>query len=67
MFQKADCRCSTYRRQVKTMEMSSDDDNNSILVFAATKRSPKASGTVMAGIEKDLTPEEVWDTMPRLA
>ena len=46
-------------RQVKTMAMSYDDDNNSILVNAAMNESADVFGAVLSGIEKYLSPQEV--------
>ena len=43
------------------MEMSFDDDNNSVLGYAARNKNPDVFGAVMSGIEKDLTPQEVRD------
>ena len=41
------------------MAMSYDDDNNSILVDAATNKNEDVIGAVLSGIEKDLSPQEV--------
>ena len=46
-------------RQVKTMVMSYDDDNNSILDNAAMNWNADVFGAVVSGIEKDLSPQEV--------
>ena len=48
-------------RQVKTMAMSHDDDNESIFHYTASNKSPNVLGAVMSGIEKDITPQEVWN------
>ena len=48
-------------RQVKTIEMSYDDDNDSVLAHAAANKSPDVFGAVMSGIENDVTPQEVWN------
>ncbi|CAN0475656.1 unnamed protein product, partial [Ascophyllum nodosum] len=45
--------------QVKTMEMSYDDDNDSVLAHAAANKSPDVFGAVMSGIENDVTPQEL--------
>ncbi|CAN0208686.1 unnamed protein product, partial [Ascophyllum nodosum] len=37
--------------QVKTMQMSYDDDNDSVLAHAAANKSPDVFGAVMSGIE----------------
>ena len=64
MFKEADCRCSTFcmilsPRQVKTMQMSCDDDKDFVLALAARNKSPDVFGAVMSGMEKDVTPQEV--------
>ena len=41
------------------MEMSGDDDKNSVLALAARNKSPDVFGAVMSGIENDVTPQEV--------
>ena len=46
-------------RQVKTMQMSCDDDKNSVLVFAVINESPDVFEAVMSGMENDVTPQEV--------
>ena len=46
-------------RQVKTMQMSFDDDKNSVLALAAINKSPDVFGAVMSGMENDATPQEV--------
>ena len=46
-------------RQVKTMQMSFDDDKNSVLALAALNKSPDVFGAVMSGMENDATPQEV--------
>ena len=46
-------------RQVKTMQMSCDDDKDSVLIFAARNNSPDVFGAVMSAIENDVTPQEV--------
>ena len=62
-----DCHCSTCLCdifviwQVKTLEMSKDDVNNSVLVSAATNKNPNVFEAVLSGVEKDLTPQEVRD------
>ena len=43
------------------MAMSQDDCNESIFHNAASNKSPNMLGAVMAGIEKDITPQEVWN------
>ena len=48
-----------HTRQVRIIEMSYDDDNNSVVVFAGTDKSPDMFEAVLSGIEKDLTPQEV--------
>ena len=48
-------------RQVKTMQMSYDDDNDSVLAHAAANKSLDVFGAVMYGIENDVTPQEVWN------
>ena len=47
-------------RQVKTMEMSYDD-NDSVLAHAAANKSPDVFEAVVSGIENDVTPQEVWN------
>ena len=46
-------------RQVKTMQMSCNDDKNSILALATRNKSPDVFGAVMSGMENDVTPQEV--------
>ena len=46
-------------RQVKTMQMSFDDDRNSVFALAARNKSPDVFEAVMSGIESDVTPQEV--------
>ena len=41
------------------MQMSGDDDKNSVLALAARNKSPDVFGAVMSGIENDVTPQEV--------
>ena len=48
-------------RQVKTMQMSCDDDKNSVLALAASNKSPGVFGAVISGMESDVTPQEVRD------
>ena len=48
------------------MEMSYDDENDSVLAHAAANKSPDVFGAVMSGIENDVRPQEVrnnddWD------
>ena len=42
------------------MVMSHDDFKNSIIFIAARNESPNVFELVMSGIEKDITPQEVW-------
>ncbi|CAN0475703.1 unnamed protein product, partial [Ascophyllum nodosum] len=44
--------------QVKTMQMSYDDDRDSVLGCAAINKSPDVFEAVMSGIENDVTPQE---------
>ena len=46
-------------RQVKTLQMSCDDDKNSVLVSAARNKTPDVFGAVISGMENDVTPQEV--------
>ena len=46
-------------RQVKTMQMSCNDDKNSVLAMAAINKSPDVFGAVMSAMENDVTPQEV--------
>ena len=46
-------------RQVKTMQMSCDDNKDSVLILAARNKGPDVFGAVMSGIENDVTPQEV--------
>ena len=46
-------------RQVKTMQMSCNDDKNSVLALAAINKSPDVFGAVISGMENDVTPQEV--------
>ena len=46
-------------RQVKTMQMSYDDDKDAVLVYAAKNKSPDVFGAVMSGMQNDVTPQEV--------
>ena len=48
-------------RQIKTLVMSHDDYNDSIIHYAARKKNPNVFGAVMSGIEKDINTQEVWD------
>ena len=41
------------------MQMSFDDDRNSVFALAARNKSPDVFGAVMSGIENDVTPQEV--------
>ena len=41
------------------MQMSGDDDKNSVLALAARNKSPDVFGAVMSGIENDVAPQEV--------
>ena len=41
------------------MQMSYDDDNESVLAHAAANKSPDVFGAVMSGIENDVRPQEV--------
>ena len=41
------------------MQMSSDDDKNSVLALATINKSPDVFGAVMSGMENDVTPQEV--------
>ena len=43
------------------MAMSQDDDTESIFDNVASKKSTNVLGAVMSGIEKDITPQEVWN------
>ena len=43
------------------MAMSHDDYNDSIIFNAARNKSPNVFGAVISGIEKDITPQEVWN------
>ncbi|CAN0475718.1 unnamed protein product, partial [Ascophyllum nodosum] len=44
--------------QVKTMQMSCNDDKNSVLAMAAINKSPDVFGAVMSAMENDVTPQE---------
>ena len=46
-------------RQVKTVQMSCDDNKDSVLILAARNKGPDVFGAVMSGIENDVTPQEV--------
>ena len=46
-------------RQVKTMQMSCNDYNDSVLALAARNKSPDVFEAVMSGMENDVTPQEV--------
>ena len=46
-------------RQVKTMQMSSDDYKNSVLASSVINKSPDVFGAVISGMENDVTPQEV--------
>ena len=41
------------------MQMSCDDNKNSVLASAAINKSPDVFGAVMSGMENDVTPQEV--------
>ena len=41
------------------MQMSYDDNRDSVLILAARNKSPDVFGAVMSGIENDVTPQEV--------
>ena len=41
------------------MQMSCDDNKDSVLASAARNRSPDVFGAVMSGMENDVTPQEV--------
>ena len=43
------------------MQMSYDDDNDSVLAHAAANKSPDVFRAVMSGIENDVKPQEVWN------
>ena len=45
-------------RQVKTTQMSYDDDDDSVLAHAAANKSSDVFGAVMSAIENDVTPQE---------
>ena len=46
-------------RQVKTMQMSCDDDKDSVLACAARNKSLDTFGAVMSEMDNDVTPQEV--------
>ena len=48
-------------RQVKTLAMSHDDHDNSIIHHAAMNKSSNFFGAVMSGIEMVVTTQEVRD------
>ena len=41
------------------MQMSCDDNNDSVLALAVRNWSPDVFGAAMSGIENDVTPQEV--------
>ena len=48
-------------RQVKTVAMSKNDFNKTILAYAALNKSPDVFGAVLSGIENLLTRRQVLD------
>ena len=46
-------------RQVKTMQMSCNDYNDSVLALGVRNWSTDVFGAAMSGIENDVTPQEV--------